>query len=275
MTNELKKKTDENAAANKATKNIIVGLGNLQVKFAAADTQYLDGAENLYNLVGQIYDFYRQVVSSKESIKNFNTQFNELKLGGKEDAGIERKVLRLATNGIKRMTDNRYKTYSRVLKAAYDIEIHKTIAAGGYTSFASWVKQMGGFEGIARKTEPKNANDAAEALEQAKQFYADAKGFAIKTTKTKKLPSTPELQKEWAESDFVVALVRCVDGVLVDAIATKSLVNNTIKASVKRRSKEVAEWQQEQNITTNHKIINVQTGEEVSAEEAQAELEAA
>jgi hypothetical protein len=52
-------------------------------------------------------------------------------------------------------------------------------------------------------------------------------------------------------------------------------VNNTIKASVKRRSKAVEKWVEEQSITTDRKIINAKTGEEVSAEEAQAELEAA
>lgn len=275
MTNELKQNTDEKAAMNIATNNIINGLKVLREDFAAADKQYLDGAENLYNLVGQIYDFYRQVIADKESIKNFNYEFKELKLGGKEDAGIERKVLRIATNGIKRMTENRYKTYARVLRAAYDINIHETIAAGGFKSFADWVKQMGGFEGITRATAPKDANNAAEALEQAKQFYAQAKGFTIKTTKTKKLPGTEELEKELAESDFVIALVRKVDGVVVDTIATQSLVNSTIKASVKRRGKEVAKWQQEQSITTNHTTIRVANGEQVSAEEAQAELEAA
>lgn len=277
MTNELKQKSDEVAAANIATDNIISGLKTLRDDFASADKQYLDGAENLYNLVGQIYDFYRQVIADKDSIKRFNRAFAAIKddVGGKDDAGIERKVLRLATNGIKRMTENRYKTYARVLKAADEVKIHETIAAGGFKSFADWVKQMGGFEGITRAIEPKNGNDAAEALEQAKQFYADAKGFAIKVTKTKKLPSTEEINNELEAGGFLIALVRYDDFVVVDTIATPSLVNNTIKASVKRRSKAVAKWVEEQSITTNRTITRVATGEEVSAEEAQAELEAA
>lgn len=268
-------KTTELAAMNIATNNIISGLKTLREDFASADKQYLDGAENLYNLVGQIYDFYRQVIADKDSIKRFNKAFTEQKLGGKEDAGIERKVLRVATNGIKRMTENRYKTYARVMKAAYEEKIHEHIAAGGFKSFADWVKQMGGFEGITRATEPKDANDAAEALEQAKRFYANTKGFAIKTTKTKKLPATDEAKKELGAGGYFIALVRCDDAVVVDTIATPSLVNNTIKASVKRRSKEVEKWVEEQSIATNRKIINAKTGEEVSAEEVDRQLEAA
>ena len=277
----MENKNEEKKAKRLEVGSIISGLKTLREGFAVADKQYLDGAENLYNLVGQIYDFYRQVIADKDSIKRFNEEFNKLKeeFGGKDDAGIERKVLRIATNGIKRMTENRYKTYARVLKAAYEVKIHEDIGnledKKAYHSFADWVKEMGGFEGIKRLTEPKGANNAAEALEQAKQFYAQAKGFAIKTTKTKKLPATDEMRKEAAESDFVVALVRKVDGVVVDTIATQSLVNSTIKASVKRRGKEVAKWQQEQSITTNHTTIRVANGEQVSAEEAQAELEAA
>lgn len=277
MTNDLKKKSDELSTANIATDAIIRGLKTLRDDFKAADEQYLDGAENLYNLVGQIYDFYRQVIADKDSIKRFNKEWKTIKnkVGGKDDAGIERKVLRLATHDIKRMTENRYKTYARVLKAAYEVKIHEYIAAGGFNSFADWVKQMGGFEGITRATEPKDANKAAEALEQAKQFYADAKGFAIKTTKTKKLPVPDEVKKELEAGGYFIALVRYDDDVVVDTIATPSLVNNAIKASVKRRTTEVQQWKKEQSITTNHKIINAKTGEEVSEDEAQAELEAA
>lgn len=270
-----KEKTTELAAANIATNNIISGLMSVREDFAAADKEYLDGAENLYNLVGQIYDFYCQVIADKDSTKRFNTAFAEQDLGGKDDAGIERKVLRLATNGIKRMTENRYKTYARVLKAAYEVKIHDHIASGGFKSFADWVKQMGGFEGITRATEPKDGNDAAEALEQAKRFYANAKGFVIKTTKTKKLPTTDEAKKELGAGGYFIALVRCDDDVVVDTIATPSLVNNTIKASVKRRTKEVEKWQEEQSIVTNHKIIHAKTREEVSVEEADRQLEAA
>lgn len=268
-------KTTQLEAANIATNNIISGLQTLNADFKSANAQYLDGAENLYNLVGQIYEFYRQVIADKDSTKSFNKAFNDQKLGGKDDAGIERKVLRVATNGIKNMTENRYKTYARVLKAAYEVKIHDRIAAGGFKSFAHWVKQMGGFEGISRATEPKDVNAAEEALKQAKQFYADAKGFVIKTTETEQLHITNAAKQESTAGGYFIALVRCDDSVVVDTIGTPSLVNNTIKASVKRRSGEMKQWKEKQDRAINRKILNVKTGEELSAEEAARLLETA
>lgn len=271
-----KEKTDELSAANKVTNSIISGLKVLREDFAAADKEYLDGAESLYNLVGQIYDFYRQVIADKDSIKRFNEEFNKLKeeLGGKDDAGIERKVLRIATNGIKRMTENRYKTYARVLKAAYEVKIHDHIASGGFKSFADWVKQMGGFEGITRATEPKDANNAAEALEQAKQFYADPdRTGAVKATNAKNIPSVP-VEDRHKHTEFKVLLVRDADNSIVDSTVASSVVNNAIKHLAKKRQAEVNKWMEKQSISTNYTITR-RNGEQVSAEEAQAELEAA
>ena len=279
MTNEMENKNEEKKAKRLEVGSIISGLKTLREGFAVADKQYLDGAENLYNLVGQIYDFYRQVIADKDSIKRFNEQFKKLKLGGKEDAGIERKVLRIATNGIKHMTENRYKTYARVLKAAYEVKIHEDIGnledKKAYHSFADWVKEMGGFEGIKRLTEPKGANNAAEALEQAKQFYADPdRTGAVKSSNAKSIPEVSINDTE-KQSAFKVVLVRVADNSIVDSTAASSVVNNAIKHLAKKRQAEVNKWMEKQSITTNNTTIRVANGEQVSAEEAQAELEAA
>lgn len=284
MTNEIANKTAELEAAeakDQQDQAVAEELTNKLDKcdFDNADREYWNGASALYNQVGICLEVYAGLKANKKAKDVFFDKIKKLKEGGqysgKDTASLERKVLNYATRnakGFDKKRENRLKTYGQVIKIAYDAEIHTKIADGKITDFATWVRALGGFEGITRATgEAKSVN---ASLDVATKYYASQDCSAVKNINSKNIPSVP-VEDRHKNTEFKVLLVRVADNSIVDSTVASSAVNNAIKHLSAKRSDTIKKWEEAQSGITNHTITRVATGEEVSAEEAQAEMEAA
>ena len=284
MTNEIANKTAELEAATAKKQQdqaVAEALTNKLDKcdFDSADKEYWSGAAALYNQVGICLEVYAGLKENKKAKDVFFDKIKTLKeagqYSGKDTASLERKVLNYATrkaNGFAEKRENRLKTYGQVIKIAYENDIHTKIANKKIDDFASWVKAMGGFEGITRATGAAKTDNAS--LDVATKYYASADCSSVKATNAKNIPSVT-VEDRHKHTEFKVLLVRVADNSIVDSTVASSVVNNAIKHLAAKRKDTINDWQ-----NNGTKYFNAYTREEVSreeveAEEAQAELEAA
>jgi hypothetical protein len=275
----MAKKTKTNEEKTKRFKADKAGYTALKDKMlsargdaGAADKEYLAGAKALYKLIGECFSVY---VGFKDANKQVREFFNKEIEGLAKDGLIintsatplERKVVRYVTLGVATMKDPRTKVYANTLRIAYDLGIHED----GDLSFAEWVEGMGGFEGVTRgDNASKNPDDRNDAVEKAVEFYTSSLNPVLETEALPPVIANKfKAEKQHSHASLAVALVRKEPNkgfTILDIADSQAAVTATLKYLGKNRTFTLQEG------TT---IINAKTGEEVSEDEAQAELEAA
>ena len=236
--------------------NVMTALNDVRADFESANNEFENATKKLYRTLSRIYDQYVVLKNAdKETLKVFNQKVDELEIIKTEATPLATMLLRVVAGD--KLHDARVKSYAACFEFAFK---NKKEA----DSFTSYIMSFGGIDYVRRvateTTTSKVSNDDVVAARQRLNSEAALMSISQKARKSMLV----ETSKSSCDEQFYVALVRKDNNEVVALADSKASVNATIKY-VAKKDAAAAE-------PSNVKTINIKTGEEVSAEEADAQL---
>ena len=236
--------------------NVMTALNDVRADFESANNEFENATKKLYRTLSRIYDQYVVLKNAdKETLKVFNQKVDELKITKTEATPLAKILLRVVAGD--KLKDARLKSYAACFEFAFKNKKESD-------SFTSYIMSFGGIDYVRRvateKTPSKVSNDKVVAARQRLNAASAILSISQKARKT----MTEETSKSSCDEQFYVALVRKDNNEVVALADSKASVNATIKY--------VAKKEDDAAKPKDVKTIDAKTGEEVSAEEADAQL---
>lgn len=236
--------------------NVMTALKDVRADFDSANNEFENATKKLYRTLSSIYDqFVVLKKADKETLKVFNQKVVELDIIKTEATPLATMLLRVVAGD--KLNAARLKSYS----ACFDVAFQNKKDAD---SFTSYIMSFGGIEYVRRVASQTTAKQVSDDdVIAARQRFNDATAL-MTLNKTALKALIEEKSKSSCDEQFYVALVRKDTNAVVALADSKASVNATIKYVAKKDAAAAA--------ASNVQTINAKTGEEVSAEEADAQL---
>jgi hypothetical protein len=247
----------EAAKRLKTANSVMTALTDVRAEFQSANNEFENATEKLYRTLSRIYEQFVVLKNAdKETLKVFNQKVDELKMTKNKATPLATKLLRVVAED--KLNENRLKSYSKCFQFAFE---NKNDA----DSFTSFIMSFGGIDYVRRAASESDKDSDKKPIDvNATRTRLNAASALMSISQKARKSMLVESKKSSRDEQFYVALVRKDNNEVVALADSKASVNATIKYEAKKD----ADAAKPKDVKT----IDAKTGEEVSAEEAAAQL---
>ena len=241
------------AARRKTANNVMSALKDVRTDFESANNEFENAATQLYRTLTRIYDqFVVLKEADKETRKLFYQKADNLEVTKTAATTLATTLLRVVAGD--KLNAPRLKSYAACFEYTYKNNENNE-------PFDEFIMSFGGIDYVRRVA---SESDKKTIDVNATRQRLNAASALMSISQKARKSMFVESSKSSCDEQFYVALVRKDNNEVVRLADSKASVNATIKYVAKKDAAAAK--------PNNVKTMNAKTGEEVSAEEAAAQL---